>query len=353
MAEFDKAHAEDARFVIVVPTLTLLDQWFVALTEDTSIDPSEISAYSGEGIPSQPNRVNIMVINTARRQAPIVSAQGAVMLIVDECHRAGSPMNALALTGRKTASLGLSATPHRDYDDGFEELVRPQLGEIVFTYDYNDAALDGVIVPFELVNVEFPMSDIEVTRYERATRRVARLSSRQRGGEDVADALTRALLTRSRIAAEAQFRIPTAVHLVEQHQNARCIVFHERIRDAEEIARLIRERGRTATTYHSHLAVELRRDNLRLFRRGAFDVLVTCRALDEGFNVPEASVAIIASGTASVRQRVQRMGRVLRPSRGKHAATVYTLYATENEKKRLIQESHDLDVASVKWMRVR
>jgi hypothetical protein len=59
------------------------------------------------------------------------------------------------------------------------------------------------------------------------------------------------------------------------------------------------------------------------------------RALDEGFNVPETEVGIIATSTATPRQRIQRLGRVLRPTEGKNGATVYTLVATEPEIQRL------------------
>jgi superfamily II DNA or RNA helicase len=91
---------------------------------------------------------------------------------------------------------------------------------------------------------------------------------------------------------------------------------------------------------------------LRLFRRGAFDVLVTCRALDEGTNVPETRVAIIASSTASTRQRIQRLGRVLRPAQGKLLATIYTVYATEIEKDRLAREAMTLTGAeAVSWQK--
>jgi superfamily II DNA or RNA helicase len=81
-----------------------------------------------------------------------------------------------------------------------------------------------------------------------------------------------------------------------------------------------------------------------------FDVLVSCKALDEGMNVPEAAVAIIASSTASHRQRIQRLGRVLRPAPGKDHALIYTLFATRQEQKRLMNEEESLDgVAGVRW----
>lgn len=96
----------------------------------------------------------------------------------------------------------------------------------------------------------------------------------------------------------------------------------------------------------------MRRENLRLYRRGVFDVLVTCRALDEGFNVPETQVAVVASSTASSRQRIQRLGRVLRPSPGKEEAKIYTIYATQLEQERLLREASALaEVSSVTWMR--
>ena len=66
--------------------------------------------------------------------------------------------------------------------------------------------------------------------------------------------------------------------------------------------------------------------------------------------MPEASVAVIASSTASQRQRIQRLGRILRKANGKTEAVVYTLFATEEEKKRLGREAANLDgITTVEW----
>ena len=77
---------------------------------------------------------------------------------------------------------------------------------------------------------------------------------------------------------------------------------------------------------------------------------MTCRALDEGFNVPETEVGIIAASTATYRQRIQRLGRIVRPAKDKSAATVYTLVATGPEIQRLKEEEMRLDgVANIAW----
>jgi superfamily II DNA or RNA helicase len=101
------------------------------------------------------------------------------------------------------------------------------------------------------------------------------------------------------------------------------------------------------------MSPDLRRSNLHLFRRGLFDILVCIRALDEGIDIPEAEIAVIAAATNSHRQRVQRIGRVVRKHSGKELATIYTLYATDSEREILVQESGKVaGVAKVSWLKM-
>lgn len=337
--------------VILVPTVALLDQWFVGLGEDLGVAASDIALFGGGRRPVRDRPINLMVINTGRAAAPALAAARPTMLVVDECHRSASPMNALALAGEHAATLGLSATPERDFDTLFEETVQPVLGPIIYTYDYRRALAEGVISPFDLINVQVPMSEEERGRYDGLTRKLAPLLRRRDRGDDVDETLERLLRERARVATTAHARLPTAVRLVERHRGERAIIFHEQIDAAEIItASLARRRHRTAA-YHSALGATHRQDNLRLFRRGEIDVLVTCRALDEGINVPDASVAVIAASTAGTRQRIQRFGRVLRPAPGKDRATIYTIYASEPEKERLRLEVGRVSEADqVRWM---
>src|SRR5919206_5271857 len=59
-------------------------------------------------------------------------------------------------------------------------------------------------------------------------------------------------------------------------------------------------------------AVE-RRLTLQRFRAGTYTKLITGRVLNEGVDVPDANVAIVVSGSATPREQIQRLGRVLRP----------------------------------------
>ncbi len=140
------------RIVIVVPTLALVDQWYVSLQEELGVDADDIAVFASGRHP-EPACFNLMVINTARRIAPTLAAQVRSMLVVDECHRAGSEKNAHALRGDYAATLGLSATPERQYDDALNIAIVPALGPIVYQYDLVQARRDGVVTPFHLTNI--------------------------------------------------------------------------------------------------------------------------------------------------------------------------------------------------------
>lgn len=339
------------QILIIVPTVSLLDQWYVALHEELGVSAEEIGLLSGQEQIRGDERIIIAVINSARQFTKEFAQGRTVFLIVDECHRAGSPVNAKALEGEFAATLGLSATPEREYDEGFETYVRPRLGPIICRYDYRDAARDGIISPFALVNTRVEMLSDEEEAYQKLTRRIAQALHRSGGQEASNDEqIKRLLQQRAAVSASATMRIPVSVRLIEIHKGERAVIFHERIDAADKILSLLIQRGHRATIYHSGIGPDIRRDNLRLFRKGVFDVLVCCRALDEGMNVPEASVAVIASSTASQRQRIQRLGRILRKAKGKDAATVYTLYATKEERERLEREEQNLEgITEVTW----
>lgn len=347
------AQQPEASFVILVPTIALQDQWAVGLSDDFGVAADDLALFGGGRRHPRPRRVNLMVMNTGRTQAPLVAAQGQTMLVVDECHRIASPVNAQALTGEHVATLGLSATPERDFDDLFSEVVEPALGPVFYRYDYNRARADGVISPFELANVEVQLNEAEQTRYDKLTRRIGVLYRKHQKGEDVEERLHRLLRERARVSVSAHARLPAAVRLVERHRRTRVIVFHEQIDAANILVRTLANRNHRVAAYHSGLGPSLRQDNLRMFRRGEIDVLVTCRALDEGINVPDASVALLVASTASTRQRIQRLGRVLRPATGKERAVVYTIYATPPEADRLRTEAEDLEGAEgIRWLRI-
>jgi superfamily II DNA or RNA helicase len=56
---------------------------------------------------------------------------------------------------------------------------------------------------------------------------------------------------------------------------------------------------------------------------------VTSKVLDEGIDVPEASLGVILSGSGSSREFIQRLGRLLRKSSQKEEARLVEIISRE------------------------
>jgi superfamily II DNA or RNA helicase len=68
-----------------------------------------------------------------------------------------------------------------------------------------------------------------------------------------------------------------------------------------------------------HCRKNERKDILDGFRDGRFPAIVANQVLDEGVDLPEAKVAVVLGGLASVKQAKQRLGRILRKQGGQSA----------------------------------
>lgn len=333
--------------LIVVPTMALLEQWWEEAASYFDLDLDEINIITSS-LRFRLGAINIAVLNTAAKLAAKLNDK-ACFLIVDECHKAASEHFRTVLNVNTVATLGLSATPERQYDEGLRDVLIPALGPIIFKYSYPDALRDGVIVPFELRNIVFELEPERQTEYEKLTKAIARAIS-QHGLE--AEQTVALFLKRARVLNLSLNRIRLALKLVAANKGKRTLIFHEDVEACNLLFSVLTENGVRAGVYHSKMTLRCRAAVLVQYRKGDIDVLVTCRALDEGFNVPETELGIIVASTATRRQRIQRLGRVVRPAKGKASALIYTLVATGPEIQRLKDEESLLeDVATVKWSR--
>jgi RNA polymerase primary sigma factor len=349
IAEFVRGGGQAA---VIVPTIELLEQWTSRLAGWGSIPQRAIGKLDGTSKDALLGKdVLVCVVNTAARLLPerARSAFRPVLLIADECHRYGAETFAAALEGPYQATLGLSATPERSGDPGMAENVFPRLGSVVIEYGYEEALDDGVISEFDVSFVALELSHQERIRYEDLTEKISSsLLEAKTNYPELEDSqylfldLQRLLeQTHDRRIGEL-FRLVTGRQQLIQQTPARAkyvqwlakdglpgekgILFHSRIDDCETLALILRSSGINAGVHHSGLTKEERRRVLTQFGRGTIRVLCSPRTLDEGIDVPNADFAVMVAGSTVTRQRVQRLGRVLRKTDDKSAARGYVLY---------------------------
>ena len=342
----------DKTILIVVPSIALLDQWYEGIS--LNFDSKDIALNGGGEQIEQISKVCITTIDSLKNIINKIDPENT-FLIVDECHKIGTEKRGEMLTGNWHATLGLSATPERDYDDNFYIIIKKILGDIIFDYDYIDAREDEVIVNFKLLYAYAEMTKDEEEKYKKFTKSIQRRAATI-GGNNMNDyPLKMLIFNRARMVKNSKNRIPFGVELLQKHKRESWIVFTENKKQAKEFNNIINTKGYKSAIYNTDLDNAEREENLNNFKSGNLNVLVSCTALDEGFDMPEADGAMILSASSSKRQRIQRMGRVLRITANKENALIVTVYSSNTEYIKLKEESnrYQLESVPIKWQKMK
>jgi len=184
-----QAEEPDLGFAVVVPTCAIARQWQKALAKGFGLAEKEIGLrMSGKRGSLASQQIVIYVINSARKCLAAETRGRKVMLIVDECHRAGSKDNLSIFTANTRYRLGLSATAGRD--DMFDEVgnlvpasEQPHikaLGPICYRLDIKKARTLGLLPRYVIHHHRLPMTEPEHQKYEELSREVLELKDELR-----------------------------------------------------------------------------------------------------------------------------------------------------------------------------
>ena len=155
--------------------------------------------------------------------------------------------------------------------------------------------------------------------HPRAFAEFVMLSSRSADGRRAMAAYRR----QRELAFSASGKLEYTEHLLNVHRRDRVLLFTQDNATAYTLSRKFLVPVITHQT-----KVKERTEILSGLREGRYGVISTSRVLNEGVDVPEANVAIVLSGSGSVREHVQRLGRVLRKGENKRAC-LYELVTQE------------------------
>jgi len=332
---------------IIVSKISLLSQWkddIGPIFYDRNI------GQMGGGNREWYGSINVLVIDTAvkvlgGRKGGLSDAH---LVIVDECHSLGAETYRDALTCTHHATLGLSATPERD-DTGLE-VIAPLLGDVIMRYDFAQAIKDGVIPPFTVKAVKIQLQPTERIAYDRHQFTIRTLTKRLAGkyggsgnlitrcqyllktgtqDADIGGYLT-AIREQKEIVNSAKNRFAVLDILLHKHitkHEQSTMLFHESVSDIQSIAKKYTHMNPLEYHYKAATSKKKKAQVLADFKEGKSKLLLSCRALSEGVNIPQVEVGIMLSGTRTVRTRIQTLGRLLRGEE----ATIYFVYVGDTK----------------------
>jgi superfamily II DNA or RNA helicase len=262
------------------------------------------------------------------------------MVVFDECHHL--PSEAYALAARQCLApyrLGLSATPERA--DGRHEVFKELIGPIVYRKDIIELS-GSYLAEYEVHTVPVALSPSEREEYEQA--RATYIGFLRAQGISMgsprgfSDFIMRSATSRDGQLAMAAYRRQKDLafaapekfeklwQILVRHNNDRILIFTQDNRTAYQIARQFLVPVITHQT-----KVTERSQILQRLAKGEYNAVVTSKVLNEGVDVPDANIAVIVSGSGSVREHVQRLGRILRPRENKRAVLYEIVSVGTNE----------------------
>lgn len=308
------------RTLIVVPTIELLRQWKAGAREHLGTPEDGVGAIGGGERSAGP----ITVITYDSAAMPRRKLEGYGLLVFDEAHHLpAQSYRSIVAKCRAPWRLGLSATLERA--DGRHAELTDLIGPVVFERDTEELSSQKHIAAYRERRVFVDLSPEEEMRYETLMAQWRWYLATHRGQLGAGPGLFDALLRRGGfdpearralrahhearlVAMNAEAKLTAIESLLRTHTRDKVIVFSEYV---DMVDRISQRLLLPSITYRTPTAE--RRAILEGFRSGQLTKLVTGRVLNEGVDVPDANVAIIASGSASMREYVQRLGRVLRP----------------------------------------
>jgi superfamily II DNA or RNA helicase len=308
-----------ARTLIVVPTLELLDQWRTALIERLGAPAAMVGQLGGGRRDVRP--LTVATYDSASMRGRHLPDFG--LLVIDEAHHL--PAATYRVIARKVDApyrLGLSATPERA--DGRHVDLAHLLGPEVYRRLPADLAAERHISTYRERRVWVDLTPVERMRYDRlmaeyrwylSTRRIwsggmdfFKDLVRRSGYDPAARRALRAHHEARLTALNADAKIAKVAELLDGHRQDKVIVFSEYTALVDQLSRRL---CLPAITYRTE--AHERQAILDSFRAHRYSKLVAGRVLNEGVDVPDANVAIVVSGSSATREYVQRLGRVLWP----------------------------------------
>ena len=239
--------------LILVPSIQLLDQWMIEIKNNTKFS---ISLNGGGSALKSIAKINISTLGSLKNIYRKFDGD-STFLIVDECHKLGTQKKGDMLKKIWHSSLGLSATPERDFDENFEKIITPILGKIIFDYDYIKARKDKVISNFSMLNAYAPMLDDEVKEYENISKKIGKLVAIIGYLDNTDPALKNLLFKRARIVSNSFNRIPLAVKLINSLTANKWVVFSESKKQARLFHNIIGKNHRSAI-YNTDIGIASR-----------------------------------------------------------------------------------------------
>ena len=315
--------------LVVVPTITLKEQWEKELAK------------------KKVKIAEVYVINSALKKTHDID-----FLILDDVHRyAAETFKEIFVRTKYKYILGLTATLERD--DGLHEIILKQM-PVFDTITIEEALQHSWISPYKIFNVQVPFAPDDLAAYKKADNSFKYFAMQMgRGGQAFdtaklwigsddptergkAAAYYNSLRTRKKLCLNNVNKVAAVKTIIDLFPNRNGLTFSANTDFADSLQNVL---GGISMTFHSKLSKKSQGIVMKTFKdkRTKIRILNTCKALNEGLDVPECSIGIVAGSNSTALTFIQQLGRVVRHIPGKEAYFI-NLYTPQTQEEKWMQK---------------
>lgn len=363
LQEIKKSDGAIYHAIILVPTITLVNQWS---DEALRFNFQEIIKVSSKfqweselaTTLSTSKRIptSFIIITTYasfikdRFNKYIKDLPADTIFIADEAHNIGSPTVLSRLPNvLMQKRIGLSATPKRIYDIEGSAAMESFFNDgepYTYSFSMEKAIEEGILCKYYYYPHIVNLTAEELKEYLEITKKLSKFFNRDSATFNVNEIVQMLLLKRKRIIHKAVNKLTITRKILEDrftNEGSLKYTFiyvpegittdlEEDEHADEETIKIINQYTREIGRIDGSIKVNQfisgmaeRNEVLDQFKEGKIHVIASMKCLDEGVDIPRAEHAIFCSSTGNPRQFIQRRGRILRTHPKKDIAVIHDL----------------------------
>lgn len=322
-------NSKDLKALVLVPTTQLQDQFkeeFIKWGHQEHLD-----------------RIDIMCYQSAHK----LEKEHYCVVVCDEVHLGLSPIYRRFFDNNKYDKLlCLTATVPEEAE--YRQILI-NLGPIVYKISLDECVEKGLVADYHIYCIPVELTDEERAEYtnhnntfvsmkyklghDAFDRAKALLSGQEEGDRGAASLFMRSIRGRGHVVQNAVSKLGYAKEIANHYKTEKILTFS----GTNNFTDLMGE-SLSGEVYHSKIAKKERKAILERFRTGENRILCSTKALDQGFDIKDATIGIIAGLNSKILPMIQRIGRLIRKD-GEKVGRIYILYVKDSQEEKWLESA--------------
>jgi len=223
------------------------------------------------------------------------------------------------------------------------------LSPVVYQISLDECVAKGLVADYHVYCIAVELTEEERAEYKKHNntfvamkyrlgynafdRAKAILAKKEDGDGGAAALFMNSIRGRRKVVQNAISKLGYAKEIADHYKSEKILTFA----GTNEFTDLMGE-SLSGEVYHSKISTAKRKEVLERFRTGENKILCSTKALDQGFDIKDATIGIIAGLNSKALPMIQRIGRLIRKD-GEKVGKVFILYVKDSQEEKWLESA--------------